>query len=75
MNIQAVDQLEVESASPEIPCQIEKPERLGPEIVGGKIVDPGIDEDQGGRRVFGGHHGFHSAQSIERRAKSKELGA
>jgi hypothetical protein len=70
MDSQTVDQVDIESASPEIACQIKKTDWLGPEIVSGEVVDPGIDEDQRRSDVSRCHHGFHPARSIERRAQS-----
>ena len=42
--IQAVDIGNVESMIPQYRCQRQKSQRFGPEIIGGKIMYPGIDQ-------------------------------
>jgi hypothetical protein len=35
-----------ETAVSEIPCKVKEPERFGPEVIGRKIADPGVNENQ-----------------------------
>jgi hypothetical protein len=44
--VQTVDEVDLEAAVSEVSCDIEESQRFGPEIVGRKIVNPGIDEDE-----------------------------
>jgi hypothetical protein len=46
VNIQTVNEVDVESASSEIACQIKKAEGLGPEVISRKVIDPGIYKNQ-----------------------------
>ena len=44
MHIQAVDYVYLEAAVPEVPREREESKGLGPEVIGRKIVNPGIDK-------------------------------
>jgi len=46
MDIQTVKEVDAKSAFTKKTCDIEEPEGFGPEIIGGKIVDPRIDKDE-----------------------------
>ena len=46
MDIKAVDQMDPEAALSEPGPDIEESEGLGPEIIGRKIIDPGIDQNK-----------------------------
>jgi hypothetical protein len=46
MYVQAIDQMYLEAAMPQESRKVKEPERLGPEVIGRKIVNPGIDQDQ-----------------------------
>jgi len=43
---EAIDQMDPEPGLPQMTCKIEQTQRFGPEIKSGKIMDPGIDENQ-----------------------------
>ena len=47
MDIQTVNEVDFEPAAPQIAGKIEKAEGLGPEVIGRKVIDPGINEDNG----------------------------
>ena len=42
----AIDQMDLEPGLPQMTCKIEQTQGFGPEIKSGKIMDPGIDENQ-----------------------------
>jgi hypothetical protein len=44
MNIQTINQMDSESATPEIACKVEEAEGFGPEIICCKVINPRIDE-------------------------------
>jgi hypothetical protein len=44
MDIQTINQMDSESATPEIACKVEEAKGLGPEIICCKVIYPGIDE-------------------------------
>ena len=44
MHIQAVNQMDFEPAAPEISGKVEETKGLGPEVIGRKVIDPGIDK-------------------------------
>jgi hypothetical protein len=46
IHIQTVDQVYLETTVSEITCKVKETERLGPEVIGCKIVDPGVNENQ-----------------------------
>jgi hypothetical protein len=47
----AIDQMDLEPGLPQMTCKIEQTQRFGPEIKSGKIMDPGIDENQLGHNL------------------------
>jgi hypothetical protein len=46
MDIHAVYELNAESGSSEVASQVKKTQWPGPEVISGKVVNPGVDEDQ-----------------------------
>jgi hypothetical protein len=46
VHVQAVDEADLKAALSEVSRNIEESQGFGPEIIGSKIVDPGIDEDE-----------------------------
>ena len=44
MDIQTIDQMDPESETPEIACEVEEAKGFGPEIICCKVIYPGIDE-------------------------------
>jgi len=55
MDVEAIDELDLKAASPQVGGKIEQAKGLGPEVVGREVVDPGVDEDERGihERAFG----------------------
>jgi hypothetical protein len=56
--IQAVEQSDFIPAGPQNRSQVKESERFHPEVIGGKVMDPGIDEKNGSiwrGDVHGGH--------------------
>ncbi len=52
---QAIQEVDRIPLSPQPPRQIEQPQRPGKKIVGRKIVDPGVDQEEGGTGVGQGN--------------------
>ena len=44
MDIETVDQVDLESTVPEKTGHIEEAERFGPEVIGRKVINPGVDQ-------------------------------
>jgi len=46
VHLQTINQMDFEPAAPEGTGKIEKAQRLGPEVIGRKVVYPGVDQDK-----------------------------
>jgi hypothetical protein len=60
VNVQAVDEVDLVPTASQKSGQGKEPERLGPEIVGRKVIDPGVDQEDTGV------HGirFHGVENL-----------
>jgi hypothetical protein len=46
MYIQAINKVDTESTASKITSKVKETKGLGPEVVSGKVVDPGVDKDK-----------------------------